>query len=176
MDGTEPRAKQLKSLDAIPRRMGRGGYDSHLTAINAAKECRQLRPGTRFGNQVAQHGMDGRCGRRIRKMVCREFRNCFGKDFQDRQLRTCVELIIERIGKIAAGGTEEQIVATASSFSSLDRLAFMKGVVGKMATTVTGRSRPVSGRKFQRPELAEGRRAGHPAVGDEGSGSGDRME
>lgn len=122
----------IQSLDAIPRAMGRGGYDSHLTAIAAAKET---------GNYDLAFDLEAKWSNTA---WMGELPGEFEK-WYERNTATALEKIskignsglrgtyIERIGKIAVGGTEKQIVATASSFSSLDRLAFIKGVVGEMA-------------------------------------------
>ena len=122
----------IRSLDAIPRRMGRGGYDSHLTAISAAKEAGNydlaLDLEIKWPNGVWHGDLAGR----FEKWYAGNSATALEKisKIGNAGLRGTY---IGRIGKIAASGSEEQIIATASSFSSLDRQAFMKGVVGEMA-------------------------------------------
>ncbi|MES2920044.1 MAG: hypothetical protein V4819_00755 [Verrucomicrobiota bacterium] len=122
----------IRSLDAIPTSMGRGGYDSHPTAIAAAKRSGNyalaLDLEIKWPNNVYHGDPPGE----FEKWYPRNTAIALEKisKIGNSGLRGTY---IERIGKIAAGGTQEQIIATASSFSSVDRLAFMKGVVGEMA-------------------------------------------
>ena len=127
----DPR-EAIQFLDTISRSKGRGGYDSHLTAIGAAKET---------GNYDLAFDLEAKWPNTV---WVGELPGEFEK-WYERNTATALEKIskignsrlrgtyIERIGKMAVGGTEKQIVATASSFSSSDRLAFIKGVVGEMA-------------------------------------------
>ncbi len=122
----------IRSLDAIPRSKGRGGYDSHLTAINAAKQIGDydlaLDLEIKWPNTVWMGDEAGR----FEKWYAGNSATALEKisKIGNAGLRGTY---FERIGKLAADGTAERITATASSFTSLDRLAFMKGVVGEMA-------------------------------------------
>ena len=122
----------IRSLDAIPTSMGRGGYDAHLTAISTAKESGNYDLALDLEIKWPNNVWNGDSAGRFEKWYAGNSAVALAKisKIGSSGLRGTY---IQRIGKIAAGGTEEQIIATASSFSSVDRLAFVKGVVGEMA-------------------------------------------
>ena len=122
----------IRSLDAIPTSMGRGGYDAHLTAISTAKESGNYDLALDLEIKWPNNVWNGDSAGRFEKWYAGNSAVALAKisKIGSSGLRGTY---IQRIGKIAADGTEEQIVATAATFSSVDRLAFMKGVVGEMA-------------------------------------------
>lgn len=122
----------IAALDGIPRKIGSGGSDPHLSAIAAAKNSGDfglaLDLESRWLNQVWSGLTEG------------AFENWYGKQ-PEVALAKIAKIghaglrasYIDRIGRFAAGGSEEEILETAASFSALDRQAFMKGVAGAMA-------------------------------------------
>lgn len=122
----------IRSLDAIPRSMGRGGYDHHLTAISAAKKSGNYDLALDLQIKWPNFVWEGDSAGEFEKWYARNSATALEKisKIGNSDLRGTY---LEQIGKFAAGGTGEQIIATATSFSSMDRLAFMKGAVAEMA-------------------------------------------
>lgn len=122
----------IKCLDGIPRRIGQGGPDPHLCAIDAAKESDNfglaLDLESRWPNQV----WSGLTGGTFERWYARQPAVAVAKiaKIGHAGLRASY---IERIGVVSAGASEEEILGTASTFSTLDRQAFLKGAVGAMA-------------------------------------------
>lgn len=122
----------IEVLDDIPRRIGQGGADPHLSAIDAAKKSGDfglaLDLESRWLSQVGSRLKDGV----FEEWYARQPELALTKIARIRNagLRGSY---IERIGKLAGRGSEEGILATAALFSTLDRRAYLKGVTGAMA-------------------------------------------
>jgi hypothetical protein len=157
----------IAALDGLPRKIGSGGSDPHQSAIAAAKNSGDfglaLDLESRWPNQVWSGDTEG------------AFENWYAKQ-PSVTLAKIAKIghaglrasYIYRIGRLAAGGSEEEILETAASFSTLDRRAFMKGITGSRAVfSLTESSRTKSVRRGQ---------TRHPRMVGEGSASGDPME
>jgi len=122
----------IEVLDDIPRRIGRGGSDPHMSAIDAAKSSGNfglaLDLQSRWPNQV----WSGLTGGAFENWYAGQPAVALAKiaKIGNADMRA---VYLERIGNLAGGGSEEEILGTASSFSQLDRQAFLKGVVSAMA-------------------------------------------
>jgi hypothetical protein len=144
----------IAALDRIPRKIGSGGSDPHQTAIGAAKDSGDfglaLDLESRWPDQVWSGARDAEFDAwyanqpalalaKIAKIGHAGLRGSY----------------IERIGILAAAGSEDSILASASSFSALDRQAFLKGVAGAMAKDSPEAAVSFLTRNFEGPVLIE---------------------